>query len=224
MKNKVCSVAFLVIAMLSSIKTQAQYTQDIIGRPFSVKAYADVTGSPYLYDGWQTGIVKLQNGDTFKDIPLLYNAIDNELYFKSKKGDTLSFVDKVAEFQISTDSKENAAKVTFRRGYKGVKNYTADTFFEVLSDGTVQLLKKTAKYVQSTKDVGSATVNKTVRQDINYYLVNMDRVVSIRKDKKSILTNLPGGEQKLQSYLAANKVNFKDDADLIKLVNQYNSL
>ena len=224
MKNKVCSVAFLVVAMLSSIKTQAQYIQDIIGRPFSVKAYADVIGSPFLYDGWQTGIVKLQNGDTFKDIPLLYNAIDNELYFKSKKGDTLSFVDPVSEFQISTDSKENAAKVTFRRGYKGVKNYTADTFFEVLSDGTVQFLKKTAKYVQSTKDVGSATVNKTVRQDVNYYLVNADKIVSVKKDRKSILFNLPGSEQKLQSYLAANKVNFKDDADLIKLVNQYNSL
>lgn len=48
------------------VSAQAQFMQDINGRVVTEVTYTDVEGSPYLFEDWNTGIVKaVQNDKVF---------------------------------------------------------------------------------------------------------------------------------------------------------------
>lgn len=222
MKNKILLIICIFFVLLNKNNAYAQFVQDINGRPFNANKYADVTGSPFLFDKWMEGIVKLQGGDTYKNIPLRYDAISNELYFKSKKGDTLTFVEPVVEFQLLGEA--GGAKTTYRRGYANIGKYTIDTFYEVLTDGTAQLLKRTSKYIVKNKPYNSATETQTVNEDISYYIFADSKMTLIKKDKKYVLPALNNKQTELDAFIKSNNLNLKNDDDLTKLVVYYNSL
>jgi hypothetical protein len=206
--------------------SNAQLMQDRDGKPILAKDYTDVVGTPYLAPEWSTGIVKLINGQTYKDVALKYNLMEDEVYFKSEKGDEpLSFTDPVSEFTITYKDNETGETHTnyYRKGFNGINRTTPNSYFEVLSDGTVQLLKKKTVGVVVSQEWNSATKVKNFKDETKYYLVKNGQATQVKKDKK-LLENFSDKKQQIENYASSNKINFKSDADLSKLVTYYNSL
>jgi len=220
MKTARVIVFTFVAGILSVCSARAQFLSDSNGANMTAKHYEDVHGSPYLADDWLPGTVKLATGETYKDnLSLKYNVADDELYFKSQSGDPLTFVQPVSEFTITT------AKGTlhFKNGFK-VATYSEKAFFEVLSDGTVQLLKRDQKAIIENKPYNSATTEKIFNDVSQYFLVSNGKAVEVKKDKKAILAAIGNKQPQLDAYAKSSNLNLKNDTDLGKLVTYYNSL
>ena len=72
--------------------------------------------------------------------------------------------------------------------------------------------------------MGSAVTTREVVDNVDYYLLIDGKAVRIKKDKKSVEAALGSKQAELDSYIKANNLNLKNDADLAKLITQYNTL
>ncbi|RYE27278.1 MAG: hypothetical protein EOP45_01785 [Sphingobacteriaceae bacterium] len=229
MKNYlyIFSILFLGIVFFTPISSKAQFLSDqVTGRPITAKSYTDIQGSPYLNDNWSKGIVKLNNGETYKDnLYLKYNLLNDELYFKGKNDETLAFVNGVKEFTINTNDKDGTLQEThYKNGFKNIPGYTDNTNFEVLAEGTVTLIKKVSVFISETKEFNSAVTNKKFEQNSKYFILIGTTGKQIKNDKNSVLKILPDKQSEVESYIKKNNLKFKTDEDLSQTVKYYNSL
>ena len=213
-------VGISLVCFAPTLKAQ-NYVQDISGNPIKAITFSDVQGTPFLVDAWYPGSVRLANGNSYKEnLFLKYNIKQDELYFKGKNDETLAFVDPVVEFTI--DYKLD--HLHYKNGFNGINGFTNTTFFQVLADGNVQLLKKITKTILEDRPYNSPTVNKVFADVEQYFLIVGGKPVTIKKDKKAILAAIGNKQAELETYIKANNLNVKNDNDAAKLVIYYNSL
>ncbi|WP_316841061.1 hypothetical protein [Pedobacter gandavensis] len=191
---------------------------DNLGRPIAGREYVDIKGSPFLTEDWIKGIVKLENGDTFKDIDLKLNVKDYILLFKGKNNEALAFVKKPLEFRLYDR--------LFRTGYNLADKSDQNAYYEVLYDGGAKLLKLISKDIKEAREYNSATTTKTFVETAKYYIaIDGNSLVEITRSKNSILGALKGPKvEQVKKYLSENKLNLKDDADLVKIFAYYDSI
>ncbi|GAC1305038.1 MAG: hypothetical protein NVSMB24_13410 [Mucilaginibacter sp.] len=225
MKPKFLYCLFILLLFIAAKSASAQFAENINGVPMrEISGYTNIEGSAFLSDQWAKGMVKMADGRTFKDVLLKYDEVKDELYFKDKKGDTLIFSDPVREFKVEYASGDELHEKLFRDGYKNIPNSSENSFFEVLSDGTAQLLKRTTKSIAESKEYNSTTVVRRFDENIKYYIIVSEKIVPIKRDKKSILAALPNKHPQLENFMRTNNINLKNDEDLVKLMAYYNSL
>ncbi|MBD1391888.1 hypothetical protein [Mucilaginibacter glaciei] len=213
-----------IIITLLGIGAQAQTAENVTGYPVLTKSYIDVEGSPYLAKDYNKGTVKVANGNTYKDVLIKYNQVDDVLYFPGKDDEVLSFADPVTEFTINYLKGGNSIAGHYRNGYPAIDKNTVKSYYEVLTDGTAQLLKRTSKYIVKNKLYNSATETQTVNEENGFYIFAGGKMTLIKKDKKFVLPALGNKQNELEGYLKAEGLNLKNDKDLVKLVVYYNSL
>ncbi|WP_337042970.1 hypothetical protein [Emticicia sp. 17c] len=214
--------AFLYLSLFfACLTTQAQYMQDVNGKPLLSAKYVDVVGSPYLFETWNKGDVVLSDGTTYKELDLKYNQVDGIVFFKGKNGEDLGFTLPVKSFKLYP----NNALMSFVLAPE-IKDGSSDPYFELLSDGKkVKFLKKVSKAVRESKSYGSASATKIFAENLNYYLLKADGTpLKVKKDKKGILGALSDKSAELEQYIKDNKTNFKEDASVAALVDYYNTL
>nr|WP_294944440.1 hypothetical protein [uncultured Mucilaginibacter sp.] len=203
---------------------RAQFRYYTDSRPVRYIDYTNVEGTPYLYPDWVPGSVKLTDGTT-NDAPieLKYNLVSDEVSFKDKAGQELVFVKPVAEFTLNS-ADNSGLPHKYRSGYKDIEGTAPASFFEVLADGKVQLLKRFTKLLFESQPIGSASKLQQFIDKTKYYLVINGKALQVKNDKKALLAALGDKQAQLEDYIKANKVNFKNDAQLGKLVDYYNTL
>jgi hypothetical protein len=214
---------FIFFCFAGITTANAQFLKNNEGRVVTTKDYTDIDGSPYLYDNWLPGTVKLSNGQTYKDVMLKYDLLKDEVLFKGKDDEMLAFVQPVTEFTIAKTEIGNVI-LHFKKGFTGLTDYTANAYFEVLADGGTQLLKKLTKTITESQQFNSATKTRNFADKITYYIVKSSKITWVKNDKKAILAALANKQPQLEAYLKTNKVDFKNDDDLGRLVTYYNSL
>lgn len=220
----------LVVSVALTLATitvaAAQFTVvDVTGQPFMTKSYTDVRGSAYLYDTWMKGSVTTDKGVTYEGIELMYDQVANELIFKSSSGETKTFVQPIIEFSIKTMKDEVMLKEqVFRKGFVPVDAASPETYYEVLTDGEAQLLKRTAKAIFEELPYGASSKVKTFQSEIHYYIAKNGKLIKIKKDKKSILRALSDEETEIEEYIKNKRIDLKKDEGLASLVAYYNSI
>ena len=215
--------SLIVFCILSGIDIQyasAQYAEDFRAKVVLEKTYTDVKGSPYFFDYWSLGVVKMASGASYKDMSLKYDQVTGELIFKDKDGKYLGFADPIAEFKLI--DKTDSFRI-FRSGLKATDGNSDKSFFEVLYDGSTTLLRDPQKNIVEHRAYNSSTAVKSIVETPAYYVLVNDQLVKIKKDKKSILGVLTNPDQ-LDKYINDNKLNLKDDRDLAKLMLYYDSI
>ncbi|WP_219223729.1 hypothetical protein [Pedobacter antarcticus] len=207
---------------LMSANTYAQhvFVNDNQGKAVVEHKYENLIGSPYLYDTWDPGIVKLVNGSVLKDVDLKFDMVNDILLFKGKKGETLQFVEPVKEFTFSGPEKHKI----FRAGFESTKNTAGNAFYEVLFDGNVKLLKRAKKVIIESKGYNSATVTKNVDLVEKYYYVDANGKISeFKSGKKQILGLFNNKAKEVEKLISDEHLDLKNDADLVKIFQYYNS-
>src|ERR1700749_3055127 len=203
MKIKLCLFCFFLIVLINNDDAIAQNQGNITYGDGTLVKETEVVidGSPYFNNEWETGLVKLADGRTFKDMMLKYNVYKDVLYFQDGNGDTKIFSSPVSEFKI-TDVVDNIPhELDFKNGYKDIPGYNDQSFFEVLSEGTVQLLKKDHRFVIESTGIDLGTTSKKFNDKESYYLIISGKVSVIKKDKKTILALLSNKQTELESYI-----------------------
>jgi hypothetical protein len=211
----------ILILLVSFGFANAQYLQDVQGRPIMEISYTDIKGTPFLFDDWVSGMVTLGNGETFKNVPLKYNVFDEKLYFKNPKNDELlEFVQPVKSFKFN----ESIGAGVFSKGFPVIDKFNSETFYNVLFDGKVKLLNKKYKTVLEVRPYNSATTEKSFVDRNEYFMVKGTEIKRIKNSKKDFLDIFSDKSTQIDAFIKKEKINFKNNDDLIKVFNYYDSL
>ncbi|KEQ31789.1 hypothetical protein N180_12030 [Pedobacter antarcticus 4BY] len=220
MKITLFTIAVSLLLLFKNAHAQHVFLSDNYGKPVVEHKYENLNGSTYLFDNWEPGIVKLGNGSVLKDIELKFDMVNEVVLFKGKNGETLRFVEDVKEFTFLTPQNHKI----FRSGFGLVKGATGDTYYEILFDGTIKLLKRTKKLIIESKGYNSATVNKNVDSLVKYYYVNENgKIEEFKTAKKPIISLLSSRAKEIENLIAAEHLDLKNDIDLAKIFKYYNS-
>nr|MBC7613770.1 hypothetical protein [Pseudopedobacter sp.] len=211
----------ILILLVSFGFANAQYLQDVQGRPIMEISYTDIKGTPFLFSDWVSGVVILGNGDTFSDVPLKYNVFDEKLYFKNpKKDELLEFVQPLKSFKFN----ELKGAGVFSKGFPAIDKFNSETFYDVLFDGKVKLLNKQYKTLLEVRPYNSATIEKSFVDHNDYYLVKGSKIERIRNSKKDFLDIFSDKSAQIEVFIKNEKIDFKNNDDLVKVFNYYDSL
>lgn len=214
---------FLTIIIAVQAEAQLLVLKDMNGKPIPLTKYVNVNGSPFLSDEWRVGEVTFENNSMMKDISLKYDQVEDQIYFKGINNEIMAFNMRVKEFKLYPSENKEVYR-HFVSGFPEIKGTTATTFYEIVVNGKVQLIKRSRKTISETKEYSSATTNKNIQESNNYFLYKAGQLNPVKKDKKSILAALPDKSKELEDYIKSNNLNLKQDADLSKVIAFYNSL
>lgn len=207
-------LVFTTILLATISIAKAQFYQDVKGTAIKENS-SDIEGSPYLIDAWADGSVTIEKG-TYSNLKLKYDLKDDAVIFSGKDNSPMGFAETVKSFSLNGRN--------FASGFPAAGLLLKTSFYEVLSNGNVKLLKHYTKRVQETKTYGSAAVNREYSLSESYFILKDGKMISVKADKKALFEVLGDKASQLDVYTKSNKVNFKNDAALGKLVDYYNTL
>ncbi len=196
------------------------FIEDITGKPFSEKNLSEIQGSPFLLPDWQWGAVKFRNGKFAKDINLRFNVFKNVLYFQRNDA-MLEFVQPVQEFMLGYLKEGDSVALLFRNGYPAADRNTSDTYYEVLVEGKIQLLKQYQKNLITFKPY-----NQPEKQEFSdkerFFIFYSGQMLQVKKDKESISSALSAQVEKIRLWCEQNKSRLKTEKEIAALISYLN--
>ena len=179
----------------------------------------NVSGSPYISEGFRIGRIVLRNKKTFEDVPVRFNAYNNEMYF-SQHGKTY-VIDTALEVSYQEVPGDSTTQMIFRSGYPATDNQTTNTYYQLVAGGNkVHLIKHIQKKLQEFKVVGSGLPpKKELITTIKWYIYSeTDGIHEVKSSRKSIEKALPSYVKNIEALDAKYDLNLKKDDDMITLV------
>lgn len=216
----------LIVAILGLISTtiHAQSVQDLGGRVFKETNSSNISGTPYISNNWSKGTILTTSNQLHKDMEIKYDLFNKILLFKNKTGEVLQSSIPVKEFTVQSMVKNVLVERLFRSGYLPTADLGTDTFYEVLYNGDVQFLKLNKKVLFEEREYSGTTV-KTYQDKISYFIALKNNAPElVNKNAASVVKAIGDREAELNDYIKNQKLNLRDDADIIKLLSYYTSI
>jgi hypothetical protein len=201
-------------------ETEVKIT-DVYGQPFK-NNYSDVKGSPFFIDGWVYSSVKLENGMVYDDLPVRLDVYAQELHFKKNNEELIFPAHYIKEIEFFDSSQNKNYK--FQTDFPSIDNQNQNNFYQVLSEGSVSLLKSIRKTISVNKNDVSGEVEKQFDLYEDYYIFSNNQLRRLKKEKEFVLKALAEKKDDIETFLKSNAINFKNLNDIIKLFRFYNSL
>ena len=213
---KTFNLTILLLLFISGV-SKAQFLQDIQGRVITTQTYTDVIGSPFLNDAFVNGNVVLINGVKFQNVLLKYSSYNDELFFKNPKDESLlSFVVPVKSFEL--------LGLMYINGFPAIDNFTENSFYELIANSSVKLLLKNYKTILENKAYNSASTEKKFEDNKIYYVFKDGKMKRFKPSKKDFMETFADKSSEIDVFLKKEKVDFKNNADLVKVFDYYSSL
>ncbi len=211
---KISSILVLLVSLSSSLV--AQVTMMDNASAIDEDRYADVVGSPYILEAFTLADVYRRDGKAEKGLMVNYDA--KEGLWEARHGGKSTFLDAVFYPKVvlnpgtpSERSFSNMAHTDFKRQY-----------VEILIDQSErQLLKQveTSIFETTTNLPGKVVNQKKFTSAISYYLLTDNELKEIKLKKKNILATLK--KDGLEAFAKKEKIKFKTEEELVKLVAWY---
>lgn len=190
--------------------------------------YEGVKGSPFFTQSWSEGVLFYSDGKKSAALPLKHDVYKNQLVAKRPQGDSVLInTGNVSHFQL----KDPAGKVYLFKKFPGLKTADAgltSAFFQVLYEGKMALLIKHNKSLVKANYQGAYSADRPYDELVSqseYYLKKADQtLIKIRMNKKAILDILQDKQSTVKEFVEKEKIDFKDEASVAKLLAYYDSL
>jgi hypothetical protein len=211
----------LFLLLFSGILKAQEYAVAPSGAELRESNFTYVRGTPFLYEEWSRGTVKMADSAVYNDLVLKFNALTNQLLYKNlRSGGLMEFLKPVSVFVLDKGGNRDL----YRKGFPAVDKFNEDTFYQVISDGKVKLLYKQSKILTESRFYSSATSETNITDVSSYYILKDGRLKKIRPSKKEFIELFKDKENTIKAYLQAQDIDYKDKQSLANLVNYYNSL
>lgn len=114
--------------------------------------------------------------------------------------------------------------------FSNVNNYTnlgqtqnlLKGYVQILNDGKYQLLKYYKRTVASADSMFGTVKRYFFTTQYFYFIANNQKIESLKKlNKENVLLYLPGASS-LNDWIAANKIDFRKEDDVVKFLDYYN--
>jgi hypothetical protein len=184
-----------------------------------------ILGTPYLHSDWMFGELILDDTIIFKSL-FRYNLVRQEIELIVDK-DTLAFQQPLRMNSFTIGDKAFVYNLILKEDFAGP--YLEGSFFEVVVDGKAQLLKKYDKVIgggfDGTRYAAATSSIKSYQVKQTYYVrkANQDYPQPIRISKRTVMKLFSDREQDVKAFRSENSINVKEEKELIKLFNYYNS-
>lgn len=220
--KKVTILSALLLLMLG-FAAQAQemiLSDPTTSRTFNSEKYSEVKGTPYFIDKWLEGSVTINKG-IYKRLFIKYDVLEQELLF-SKDDASYFFSDPVISFVLKPNPSDSTTFMKFIKGLTG-NGLKENQFALVLAEGNVSLYRSDIKKSSDLNDINRGVV-KQFSTSTRYYIKKDGATNLVKLSKDEILALLKDKETALQQFIDNNKINFKKEGDVAKLIAHYNSL
>ena len=200
---------------------------DLSGHSLLKKYDPDITGSPFFNDDWILARVTLSRGKQIGPLPIKLNLESNELYFLDSSGKELIALEGlVRKVDCVNYFSKDSIRYIFKSGYPSIDKQNDNYYYQVFTEGNIELLAKKFKYVTTEKnDLTGETSKEFVDGGAVLYVYAYGIMQTLRPTKSFITSLLEEDKQQaINRYISANKINFKKVPDLIKLFNYYDSI
>jgi len=200
------------------------FLSDVNGKAFENK-YADVAGSAYFFPSYKFSSIEMRDGKKFMDIKAKLNLVEHEVEFISAST-VEGFIGKglVSVISFSDTVRQEVKKYTFQSGFPGIDNQTTIHFYQVLSNGKVTLLKSINKAMEERNNELSGERSKEFVSRENWYIYQNGVMKRVKKDQAFFTDLFTDKAEAYAKYVNENKVSFKNEDQIAKMVNFLNAL
>jgi hypothetical protein len=229
-KLLLCFSLFTVLfcqAQNNTISTTGKWGQqiflsDVNGQAF-VNKYEGITGSVYDQTEYQLAKITLKDGRVYNDVKTRINLLEHEVNFIASNGQE-GFLGKGMALEIAYVENNASQTKIFQCGFPPIDNQNRISFYQILLNGKTSLLKSVYKSIQERNNDLSGERFKEFATYENIYLLKEGIMSRIKKDKSSLLVLFQDKKEAIARYMEDQKLNLKNEAHLIALVQYYNTL
>jgi hypothetical protein len=199
--------------------------KDNNGRPIITKKYdPDVQGSPFFTDDWAMADVFLINGASFKQVKLKLNIENNELNYLDSAHQTLVLKKGIIkEIHFFILKPGGADTLIFKNGYPKIDNADTTTYFQVLADGAMSMLKLNRKTISVLKNDLSGQVEKEFTAYTDYYIFYNGEIKLLKRNKQFFVDLMKAKKGFVENNIIDKNINFKNTESLQRLVGLFNN-
>ncbi len=190
-----------------------------------VNPYRDVAGSPYLHDAWSRADLRLNGKAIVPNIRVRLDLKAQQWHFlDSINGERLIAPGVVSEVLVDDSSGVEVKTTVFRSGFPRVDSRKSTDFYEVMSDGKIQLLHSMLKIIKVDKDEMSGLVEMEFVLYEEYYVFSGGKMCRFKKDKSAVLDLLADKKEKIEAFFDQNHLKLKSANELKQIIDYYNTL
>jgi hypothetical protein len=182
----------------------------------------NVVGSPYLTEEFVRGTLFL-NEKNYGDYLFRYNIFRDEIEFKK---DTYASIESVKKIEGITITLEDGTRILVQTLTIANNTYERKFLIELL-DGNYQLNKLVRATFSAPKKAetplsGDSPAIFTKYED--FYVVYDDKVIKLGSKKKELKKQFPKDGDKMIAFVDQEKINLKNEDELLKLFRYMNNL
>jgi hypothetical protein len=183
-----------------------------------------ITGNVYLSEEWKSASIRVKsNSREFTNVKSRLNLYTNQIEVALK--DVVRVIDgaKVESFNWG-----DSEMVFVNAGSYKFKNETLTGFMQILSEGSIPLLKQTHVIIKRPDynvqlNVGSKST-RIVKEEMFYYAQGSDLFNAKSLTKKKLLSLFSDSASEIESYMREQSLLPARENDLIKIFQYYNKL
>jgi hypothetical protein len=179
------------------------------------------SGTPYFIDEWLNADVELEHGETFKDVKMRLDLVENTLQYISPEGLELvaSSAIKTVIFKDSIGGNQFKFVNSF---FLGMKKQKGAWLLELVS-GHACLYKQIFKSVNEPKNYVPGGTEISIDSSEEYFIYTDSLLLPVKKIKEvpGLLNNK---FKQVDAYIATNKLFGKSESGFIDVIKYYNSL
>ncbi len=176
------------------------------------KRYPQVEGSPFLFDTYKVGILKMTDGKILTRARMNIDLVTQDLIVLN--GQNVGVI--VSPDQVT--SLELESKI-FRNGFPALENQTPQSFYEVMIQDTVSLLKYYQKSIVQLDEFDKGKKKFQLYED--YYFLYNNTMNSLKT--KTLNKAFPQMKDDISAFIKSNDLKLKEDAGAKKLVEFINT-
>lgn len=212
---------FLTGGMFSSL---AQYELTMDGRTIEINEdlYQDAKGSPYFNDQWQKGNLITAGGKVYKGMSLKYDVFTGQVHYLQDRK-VYTPVEDIREFHLTAGKSPGTV---FRKGFPDTGKGNANTWYQVLYEGKILLLKLNRKLIVEKRDPFTSGLLKTFTAMEDYYAYDQETagMQELVLNKHEFFRLFGSQREKVKKWAEQRKLKLKEEDDLIKLFRYYDHL
>ena len=187
-----------------------------------------VIGDSYLAKNWSKGSVLLYQSETIiEGYPLRYDIAQNELEINTKNGVKVLASNKIRNFTWIDSLSKTPVFFVNAKEYADEAGTALSGFFEVISDGTILVLKKTLISVKKANYIpalDAGTRDDEILKNDKFYYANANKVYALPTSKKKFLPIFKDKAEKMEEFIELNDMSLKEAHHIKAIFEYYNSL
>jgi hypothetical protein len=224
--KKVCLLMSLSLSLIIKINAQQAIDQGQNGSATTMRfynmpenTYNVLEGSPYSSIEFKEGLIlpSSPNAKWISGYKLRYNTYANQLEFKESNVIKKVLPSDIKAFKIGES--------TYESGFPAIDKLNQNSFYNVLYNGKVKLLKNTTTQLQEVKTADDVKQGDKFTTYDYYYLLENEEMKKFFTTKKAFLKVIsPAKIPSVEAFINDKKLKLKDEKDFTEVVKFYDSL